>query len=78
MPMPPPKPSTEGARDRQVKHEIDQMVRALREQGPQSQDDLAALVGARYWDDGRFGRALMFAVSDGLIVQMTDGRHAVT
>jgi hypothetical protein len=54
------------------------MVRALREQGPQSQDDLAALVGARYWDDGRFGRALMFAVSDGLIVQMTDGRYAVT
>jgi hypothetical protein len=78
MPMPPPKPSTEGNRDRQVRHEIDQLLRALREQGPQGQDDLETLVGARYWDEGRFGRALMFAVADGLVVQMTDGRYAVT
>ena len=29
MPMPPPKPSTEGPRDRQVFHEMGQIVRAI-------------------------------------------------
>jgi hypothetical protein len=78
MPMPPPKPSVEGPRDRQVKHEIDQIVRALRNEGPQSSEDLARLVGAPYWDSGRFEKAVMFAVSDGLVVQMNDGRYGVT
>jgi hypothetical protein len=78
MPMPPPKPSTEGPRDRQVKHEIDQIVRALRNEGPQSSEALAALVGAPYWDGGRFERAMLFAVSDGLVVQMNDGLYGVT
>ncbi len=78
MPMPPPKPSTEGPRDRQVKHEMDQIVRALRHQGPQSSEALAGLVGAPYWDTGRFERAIMFAVSDGLVVQLNDGRYGVT
>lgn len=78
MPMPPPKPSTEGPRDRQVKHEIDQIVRALRSEGPQGPDRLATLVGAPYWDAGRFERALTFAVSDGLVVRLNDNRYGTT
>ena len=78
MPMPPPKPSTEEPRDRHVRHEIDQIVRALRTEGPQSSEELARLVGAPYWDAGRFERAIQHAVSDGLVVQMNDGRYGVT
>jgi hypothetical protein len=78
MPMPPPKPSVEGRRDRQVKHEIDQILRALRDEGPQSSEHLARLVGAPYWDSGRFEKAVTFAVSDGLVMQMNDGRYGVT
>jgi hypothetical protein len=78
MPMPPPKPTTEGPRDRHVHHEIDQVVRALRSEGPQDSESLARLVGAPYWDDGRFEKAVMFAVNDGLAVQMNDGRYGLT
>jgi hypothetical protein len=78
MPMPPPKPSTEVARDRQSTHERDQIVRALQEEGPQSRESLERLVGARYWDSGRFERALALAASDGLAVQLNDGRYGVT
>jgi hypothetical protein len=73
MPMPPPKPSTEGPRDRQVFHEMGQLVRALEANGPQRPEDLARLVGADYWEQGRFDRALSLAVSDGLIVRTADG-----
>jgi hypothetical protein len=74
MPMPPPKATTERPRDRQVFHEIGQLVRALEEQGPQSVDDLSRHVGATYWEGGRFDRALAFAVADGLVVRAADGR----
>ena len=73
MPMPPPKPSTEGRRDRQVFHEMGQIVRALEAEGPRPPDDLAALVGARYWEKDRFDRALAFAVADGLVMRDTEG-----
>jgi hypothetical protein len=73
MPMPPPKPSTEGPRDRQVFHEMGQLVRALEANGPQRPEELARLVGADYWENGRFDRALSLAVSDGLIVRTADG-----
>jgi hypothetical protein len=78
MPMPPPKPTTEGTRDRQSTHERDQLVRALHDEGPQSRENLERLVGARYWDSGRFDRALALAASDGLAVQLDDGRYGVT
>jgi hypothetical protein len=78
MPMPPPKPSTEGTRDRQTTHERDQIVRALQDEGPQHREDLERLVGARYWDRGRFDRALTHAVSDGLAMQFADERYGVT
>lgn len=77
MPMPPPKPTSESPRDRFVGKEIEQIVRALREEGPQSSDDLAKLVGARFWEEGRFQRAMAFCTSDGLVVQMNDGRYTV-
>lgn len=74
MPMPPPKASTESPRDRQVFHEMGQIVRALESQGPQRLDDLARLVGAPYWEAGRFERALALAVADGLVVESPDDR----
>lgn len=73
MPMPPPKASTEGPRDRQVFHEMGQIVRALEATGPQTPDDLAAQVGATYWESGRFERALTYAVSDGLVFRTAEG-----
>ena len=72
MPMPPPKASTEGPRDRQVFHEMGQIVRALEEQGPQTPVELQHLVGATYWDTDRFERALAFAVADGLVTRTAD------
>lgn len=77
MPMPPPKPSTEGDRDRQVAHETSQIVRALAANGPQSPEQLAVLVGAPYWEGGRFDRALAFAVADGRVLRNSDGELTV-
>jgi hypothetical protein len=76
MPMPPPKPSTEGRRDRQVAHEQGQLVRALQAKGPLTPEDLAGEVGASYWESGRFDRALAFTVADGLAHRTADGRLA--
>lgn len=76
MPMPPPKPSTEGRRDRQVFHEMGQIVRALETTGPQQPDELARLVGASFWEPNRFDRALSFAVADGLVYRTSDGALA--
>jgi hypothetical protein len=77
MPMPPPKASTEGPRDRQVFHEMGQIVRALEVNGPQQPDELARLVGAAYWEHPRFDRALALAMSDGLILRTSEGTLAV-
>jgi hypothetical protein len=74
MPMPPPKATTESPRDRQVFHEMGQLVRAIEDQGPQTVDDLAHLVGATYWEGGRYDRAVALAVADGLLVRGPDGR----
>jgi hypothetical protein len=74
MPMPPPKATTESPRDRQVFHEMGQLVRALEERGPQQPEELSGLVGAPYWEKGRFDRALAFALADGLVVRDSEGR----
>lgn len=74
MPMPPPKSSTESPRDRQVNHEITQIVRALHARGPLDVETLKTTVGGDYWDAHRFDRALALAVSDGLVVRNTDGK----
>jgi hypothetical protein len=75
-PMPPPKATTEGPRDRHVNHEIGQLVRALQANGPQQPEGLALLVGSDYWEPHRFDRALALAVSDGLLTRQGDGRLA--
>ncbi|HLN77877.1 MAG TPA: hypothetical protein VK204_12590 [Nocardioidaceae bacterium] len=72
--MPPPKASTEGRRDRQVFHEMGQIVRALEAEGPQTPEDLEQITGARFWERDRFQSALAFALADGLVIQMNDGR----
>lgn len=77
MPMPPPKASTEGPRDRQAFHEMGQIVRALEQDGPQTQERLAEILGARYWDGDRFDRALALAASDGLVVRTAEGTISV-
>jgi hypothetical protein len=74
MPMPPPKATTEGPRDRQVFHEMGQIVRALEDRGPQRPEELEMVLGATYWEHGRFDRALALAASDGLVVRDADGR----
>jgi hypothetical protein len=78
MPMPPPKASTEGPRDRQVFHEMGQIVRALEANGPQSVDDLRRIVGADYWEGSRFDRALALAASDGLVHRTDEGTVSST
>ncbi|WP_028651008.1 hypothetical protein [Nocardioides halotolerans] len=78
MPMPPPKASTEGKRDRQVFHEMGQIVRALETNGPQQPDRLADLVGAAYWEQDRFDRALAFVVQDGLAYRTDEGLLAAS
>jgi hypothetical protein len=45
--------------------EIDVLARALDEHGPTDRQDLAQLVGARYWGPGRFSDALRAAVDEG-------------
>jgi hypothetical protein len=78
MPMPPPKPTTEGKRDRQVFHEMGQIVRALEAEGPLTPEGLRHVVGATYWERDRFDRALAFAVQDGLVYQTSEGSLAAT
>ena len=51
-----------------------QIVRALEARGPQPLGELADLVGAPYWEAGRFDRAMAFAAADGLVVESTEGR----
>lgn len=72
MPMPPPKASIERPRDRQVFHEMGQIVRALEANGPQRAEDLRAIVGGDYWEAHRFDRALALSVSDGLVFRTSD------
>jgi hypothetical protein len=76
--MPPPKATTESPRDRQVFHEMGQIVRALEQEGPQTPEDLQRLVGATYWEGHRFDRATAFAVADGLVTRTADGRLQAT
>lgn len=73
MPMPPPRASTEAPRDRQVFHEMGQIVRALEVKGPQTPEHLSDLVGAAFWEGGRFERALAFALADGLVYRTAEG-----
>lgn len=53
--------------------ELDQLVQAVEHNGPTSRQDLADLVGARYWGPGVFAHALETAVERGLIRRL--GHH---
>ena len=73
MPMPPPKASTEGPRDRHVFHEMGQIVRALEATGPVTPERLAEVVGAAFWEQRRFDKALALCLADGLVYRTADG-----
>ena len=73
MPMPPPRASNEPPRDRHVPHEIAQIVRVLQTEGPQTEQRLQELIGAAYWEPGRFDRALAATIADGLAIHTSDG-----
>lgn len=55
--------------DRQILHEVGQVVRALEANGSCTEEELGVLVGAPYWERNRFHRALEFMKSDGLVAQ---------
>ena len=64
--------SLEGSRadivmDRHVLHEVGQVMRALEANGPRTEEELALLVGAPYWERNRFQRALSLMIDDGLV-----------
>ena len=48
------------------------------DRGPQRRPTSWRSAGARFWEPGRFDRALGYAVADGLVVQTADGRYAAT
>lgn len=64
--------------DRHVLHEVGQVVRALEANGICTEEELAVLVGAPYWERNRFRRVLTFMKSDGLLAQDNAGALRVT
>jgi MFS family permease len=56
--------------------EIDEIARALDERGPTERDELATLVGARYWGPGRFRGALAEAVGEGRARRLSHNTYA--
>ena len=59
--------------DRHMLHEVGQVVRALEANGPCTEEELAVLVGAPYWESNRFRRVLAFMKSDRLLTQDASG-----
>lgn len=74
MPKQPPEDKTELAGGQRRRREADQLVRALRAEGPTAQDELSRRVAAVYWDEERFGQALTWAVGKGLISRDANGQ----
>lgn len=56
--------------------EIDVIARVLDERGATDRDDLAELVGARYWGPGRFREALREAVDEGSARRVSRSTYA--
>jgi hypothetical protein len=56
--------------------EIDVIARALQERGPTERDELAELVGARYWGPGRFRVALREALEEGRVERLSRSTYA--
>ena len=59
--------------DRHVLHEVGQVMRALEANGPRTEEELAMLVGAPYWERNRFQRALSLMLGDGLVQRDSAG-----
>lgn len=59
--------------DRHVLHEVGQVVRALEANGPSTEEELAVLVGAAYWERNRFRVALDFARDNGMVLRRESG-----
>jgi hypothetical protein len=62
--------------DDDLDREIDVISRALAERGPTERDQLAQLVGARYWGPGRFRSALREALDEGRIRRLSRSTYA--
>jgi MFS family permease len=62
--------------EQDLDREIDEIARALDERGPTSRDELAELVGARYWGPGRFRAALREAVDEGRARRLSRATYA--
>jgi MFS family permease len=61
--------------EQDLDREIETIGRALEDRGPLDRDELADLVGARYWGPGRFGSALQAAVDEGRAEHLSRGRY---
>jgi multidrug efflux pump subunit AcrA (membrane-fusion protein) len=64
--------------DDDLDREIDMIARALAERGPTERDQLAELVGARYWGPGRFRHALREALDEGRVRRLSRSTYAPT
>jgi MFS family permease len=62
--------------EQDLDREVDEIARALDERGPTSRDELAELVGARYWGPGRFRAALREAVDEGRVQRLSRATYA--
>ncbi|MGN6871204.1 MAG: MFS transporter [Solirubrobacteraceae bacterium] len=62
--------------EQDLDREIDELTRALDERGPTDRDDLAELVGARYWGPGRFRDALHEAEEEGRVQRLSRTTYA--
>lgn len=62
-----------GYGDRHTLHEVGQVVRALEANGPRTEEELAVLVGAAYWERNRYHRAIELMVGDGLLQRDASG-----
>ncbi|HEX4977637.1 MAG TPA: hypothetical protein VFV40_07195 [Nocardioides sp.] len=67
------KTSTTIPMDRHVLHEVGQVMRALEANGPRTEEELAVLVGAAYWERNRFRDALAFARESGMVRRQSSG-----
>lgn len=76
MPMPPPRPSTEYWRTEHLSRLAAHIVRALRDRGPMTAEEIGASVGAAYWIPGEFDKALALARGDGMAVLGPQGRYS--
>jgi hypothetical protein len=68
-PTDPDTPVAPAGLDRHLLREVGQVVRALEANGRSTEEELAVLVGAPYWERGRYHRVLEFMKSDGLVTQ---------